>query len=323
MSIRWTEWGDSKLPFIILAFLLATLKETGRNIDYSTLLGTLGFCCCYLAFGYLYNDWMDREADRIVGKVKPVQQWPAWKALGLLFIIVVVSVLFILPWINRISVLVIIGLCYLFAITYSGPFLRFKERGWLGLLVASLAQRTLPVSLVYAVLRMWDASAIIYLVLTLLVGLRWIVTHQVDDLDRDRTTFTKTFATSLSRKQLDQLLIKIFNLEIFSLLLLAVSIPSSALFWIYAIYILFSCIFSIATQSTPWQMLKTPATAYLVLADLYFLYWPLGIMVWLGIKQYPYWWFLNFLTVLLLYRHIKQHLFDISWLYRHFMKGLS
>jgi 4-hydroxybenzoate polyprenyltransferase len=318
--IRWNEWGDSKLPFIFLALLLLLMQNPNQYFDLAVLLAILGFSFFYLAFGYVFNDWMDREADRMVGKVKRVQQWSSWQAIGLLAFFVFASLIFIFPWMSNGAVLIIIGLCYILAITYSGTFLRFKERGWAGVLVASVAQRTLPVCLLYAILGIWDKTTILFLILTLLIGFRWMVTHQVDDLERDKATSTRTFATRQNQQYLNSLLVWILNLEILSLLILAGSVGSPALWWIYSIYFLLSCLLSIATHSTPWQMLKTPATAYLVLADFYFLYWPFGMMIWLGIIQYPYWWLLAVLLVLLLQRYLRQHLSDLSWLYGHFKK---
>jgi 4-hydroxybenzoate polyprenyltransferase len=319
---RWNEWGDSKLPFIFLAYLLVAVKNPTSTVDSTILWGNLGFSCFYLAFGYLCNDWMDRETDRMAGKLKRVQQWSFWHAMGLLSFFAIASMFFILSWIHSTIALIIIGLCYLLAITYSGTFLRFKERGWAGLIVASLAQRTLPASLVFAAFGIWDHTVVLFLILTILIGVRWMVTHQVDDLERDRATSTNTFAIHQNQKILNRLLVWLLNLEILNLLILAFSVASPVLPWIYGVYFGISCFMSFTTHTTPWQMLKTPATAYLVLADFYFLYWPLGMVIWLGVIQFPYWWLIAVSLVILLRHHIQQHLSDLFLISNRFKKDL-
>lgn len=214
------------------------------------------------------------------------------------------------------------GLCYILAVTYSGTFLRFKERGWVGLLVASLAQRTLPVSLVFAALDVWDSTVFLFLILTILIGVRWMITHQIDDLKRDRATATKTFATmQQGENALFKLLSTIFNLEILNIIILAVIMKSQLLFLIICAYIGLTILLSFATCTTPWQMLKTPTTAYLVLADFYFLYWPLGMLSWFSIKQFDFWWLVTFLFVFLIYKHILQQLSTLYQLSNNLMKG--
>ncbi len=317
--IRWDEWGDSKLPFIILAWLVVSLQNPLDPVNLGVLLQVLGFSACYLAFGYLFNDWMDREPDIKAGKIKLVHRLRSGEVSLILVILTLIGLLCILPWLTNLTVLVILLTSYFLAITYSGTPLRFKERGELGLLVATLSQRTLPASLVFAIIGQFDALAVLFLLLTIIIGLRWMITHQIEDYDRDQISQVKTYIGKRGINYAIRQLVWLLNVEILLVMFLGLILASPLVWLLYCVYVIWTLAMSVASSSTPWQMLRVPATSYLVLADFYFLYWPLGLTVIYSISQ-PLAWIVVILLSALLIRHIRQNWAAMGWLLSYFME---
>jgi 4-hydroxybenzoate polyprenyltransferase len=310
--VRWHEWGDSKLPFIFIAWFIAAHKYS-MTAMLPILFGVIGFSSCFLAFGYLYNDWMDRVSDKRSGKNKIVHQMQSrWVGL-ILGGLVLLSLACLAPWLNHLLILIQIMLSYLLAITYSGTCFRFKERGMLGLIVSSLAQRTLPASLIFGIFGVFDYSAMLFLILTFVIGLRWMIIHQIEDFERDTITQVRTHTIRHGVNIASKQLIWLLNFELFLLIFLAISLESTLIWFIYFLYLLLTVIMSIVSASTPWQMLRHPSTAYLALADFYFLYLPLGLAIGYSL-DYPPVLVVVVLLGFLLFRHILSHWTDLKWL---------
>ena len=311
--LRWKEWGDSKLPFVIIAWLLTSLQMPSQNANWIVLIHTLAFSVCYLSFGYMFNDWIDSDVDKRAGKKKTIHSMQTWQVTLILTTLIILGIGFVFPWLTNPQVFINVLICYFFAITYSGTSLRFKERGGMGILVASLSQRTMLVSLVFIIAENFNVIATLFLVLTLIIGFRWMLIHQLDDYERDLEGGVQTFTTQNSMKVSSRLLTWLFNAEI----VLLISFPllfNIIEFWIiFFLYALFTIAMSNAFSNTPWQMLQTPSTAYLVLADFYFLYWPLGLAIIYALYQ-PISWLVVFFLLILLANYIKQHLSELKFL---------
>jgi hypothetical protein len=311
--LRWKEWGDSKLPFVIIAWLLTSLQMPSQNANWIVLIHTLAFSVCYLSFGYMFNDWIDSDVDKRAGKIKSIHSMPTWQILLIITILIILGISFVFPWLTNPLVFINVSICYFFAVTYSGTSLRFKERGGTGILVASLSQRTMLVSLVFIVTEKFNMIAVLFLGLTLIIGFRWMLTHQLDDYERDLEGGVKTFTTQNSMRMSSRLLTWLFNTEIVLLVFFPLFFSIIEFWIIYFIYALFTIAMSKAFSNTPWQMLQTPSTAYLVLADFYFLYWPLGLAIIYAIYQ-PISWLVVFFLLILLANYIKQHLSELKFL---------
>jgi len=305
--IRWNEWGDSKLPFIFIAWMLASINKYSIFGNLGPLLAVVLFSGCFLAFGYLYNDWLDREADKHAGKIKLVQNLPGWRVSLYLGVLVILSLIVLLPWFSNPIVIAVISLCYFCAITYSGPWFRFKERGSLGLLVSSISQRSLPAGLIFAILGEYNIAAAIYLCLTLIIGFRWMLIHQIDDYEKDSLSQIKTYTLKKGKDSSLKTSYLLFHLEIILLVILAFLLNYPPVWIIYLAYFLFTILISVATASTPWQMLTMPSSAYLVLSDFYFLYWPIGLAVLLSLQNFIFF-FVLLILLFLLSRQITQHI---------------
>lgn len=311
---RWDEWADSKLPFVALAWFILVLQRPGDWTDGIILLEVLSFTGFFLAFGYVFNDWMDRDSDQRAGKLKRIFLFRREQAYLLLGMLWLGSLLSLLRWLTSPTVAAILLACYFLALTYSGTPLRFKERGQWGLFVASLSQRTLPSLLIFAIMGRWDINTFIYLLLTLVIGLRWMITHQLDDLERDQTSQVKTYVAQKNAKFIKNYLTGLFILELVLLLLLGWTLSYPPLWWIYLVYVLLTIALSVVSACSPWQMLQTPSSAYLVLADFYFLYWPIGMALLYSIRH-TFGIVMFLLLILLQMRYIRQHILDLKWLF--------
>lgn len=103
------------------------------------------FVFLFLAFGYLINDYCDRESDKKAGKDKVIFNLSE-RTIRISFILVIAGA--ILPvWIYSGFSLAVIGaeaVTFVMGASYSMPLFRFKEKGVWGLIVSSFAQRCMP-----------------------------------------------------------------------------------------------------------------------------------------------------------------------------------
>lgn len=197
LLFRVSEWYDSKVPLLTLPALSAIfLTETPFSaLDLQILLTLLWFDALFLSFGYLINDFADRDVDRLAGKVKYLHNIPKRYALTLLFATFVAGVAPVLVLSYNGMTLLALLVIYFFGASYSIPPFRFKERGIWGLLVSSTAQRCFPLFLVPILLPHISVGMfILWMSLSFVVGLRYILVHQYIDAEHDRTSGVRTFA---------------------------------------------------------------------------------------------------------------------------------
>ena len=308
--VRWRDWATSKLPFVAEAYLLLCLTQGKDTLTPGCALRILLFAGCYLAFGYVFNDWVDRDADLRVGKASIVGGWrPGWAA-GMLLGLAGASFLSLGPLLQQSAALVLVALSYGLALAYSMPVIRLKERGLLGLLSAGLAQRTMPAALVFAVAsRTPLIPALVYVTLISVVGLRWMVAHQLVDHANDVTTATRTFVVHMGYAGALRWLPRMVAAELVlgSGLVLLVALQRPAILAVPVIYVLASAVLTKSTGESFWQMLADPGKAYLVLADWYFIYWPLGLtLVGMGVLPGALLWAAGWLVWQ--WGYVRQHL---------------
>jgi hypothetical protein len=312
---RFSEWIDSKIPFVILAWLIVVINSQTFEGKFIILIQTVSFSFFFLAFGYLFNDWTDRESDILAGKHKIIQSYKAWQIIPILITLFNLSIISIFDQLCKIDTLVITFFCYMFAIIYSGTKLRLKERGFLGLIASSIAQRTLPALLVFNLLDSIEYPALLFLFLTLVVGLRWMITHQLEDINSDKTSQTKTFLIQhVDFKTYDYLVFSLF-LEILIIIVIGVLFNNLVVWITYGLYLIYTIIMSFVTLTSPTKMLKDPSVAYLVLSDFYFLFWPIGLSITLSFDN-PLGLILIVLNGILLIRYFRDFIRGLMTIFR-------
>ena len=90
--VRWKEWYHSKIPFVFITLFTVTLADSiPVDIALPRLVVLLIFCCSYLAFGYLINDFSDKKIDQAAGKIKAIQNFSDSTILSLLVILFIIG----------------------------------------------------------------------------------------------------------------------------------------------------------------------------------------------------------------------------------------
>lgn len=314
---RWMEWYDSKLPFVGIGYILVVVGNQQGEFNEVLVLQVAIFSGFYLAFGYAYNDWTDRVIDQDAGKLNTLGRLSFFRATLLLIGLVIGSLASVWQLLGRIDILIAIFLSYGFAFAYSAPYIRLKEHGWLGLLSASIAQRCLPCLILFIAIDCISDLSIVYILLMLVVGLRWMIIHQLIDLDSDQRSQVQTYTAHVGYHTAQKWLPIFLFFEIALIAYISVRIiyhqPLSL--GIILVYAGVTAFMTRTTGETWWQMLEHPPTAYLVLLDFYFLYWPLGLMIVWAVREpvkSPYF----LLLIVWLSRHIRQHIQDLYGLWR-------
>ncbi|HOG47403.1 MAG TPA: UbiA family prenyltransferase, partial [Anaerolineae bacterium] len=215
---RTSEWYDTKLPLLLLVAYQSLLAGHSGAVGAGMLARAALYGAALLAFGYLINDLADTAVDRMAGKRRAmdgIARWLAWLICG---IVAAVAALALRPSWGRPLVLILLALSLGLAAAYSLPPLRLKERGWLGLLTAAAAQRTVPGLTVAAFLGHLDWGIAWMGAIFLLMGLRYILLHQIMDAEHDRCARVRTYALAVgSVARLAATLNRIYLLELAAL----------------------------------------------------------------------------------------------------------
>ncbi|MDD4577120.1 MAG: UbiA family prenyltransferase [Anaerolineaceae bacterium] len=291
--VRWKEWYHSKIPFVFITLFTVTLADSiPVDIALPRLVVLLIFCCSYLAFGYLINDFSDKKIDQAAGKIKAIQNFSDSTILSLLVILFIIgSAMALVSISNTYLTILFLFVAYFFGFFYSMPPLRFKEKGVWGLVISSITQRVIPILLLGDLLTEQKIIFILFLLLFTLIGIRWILVHQLIDLENDLNQGVSTFVTKVGFPRTNILLRYVFfPLELICLgAILYLQIRMIPFFWI--IPFLYGGVF--VAKSLIWRGHGKP---YLLdtfsrqpLEDFYYFYWPLGLAFLLTIHQPIYW----------------------------------
>jgi 4-hydroxybenzoate polyprenyltransferase len=182
---------------------------------------------------------------------------------------------------------------------YSLPPLRFKERGILGLIVASIAQRSLPGLVFFATYRHWETDTLLFSFLYFFVGLRWIIAHQIWDFENDSNSGVRTFAAQIGKDRLTGLLKwLVFPVEL-ALLAALIVYYFNRLPWLlvlFGVYLVWLWL-SFRSRRQAGRSLSLIASEWIPLADFYFILWPLSLSFYLALEE-PFFWIVFFLNIL-------------------------
>ncbi len=240
--LRYDEWAYSVAPLVLAAPLYYLCTQPPDVIRaQETFVGLAGFAVflfMLLGFGYAVNDYSDIEVDKAAGKDKLISRLPRQKSVSILATLVVVGVLAtaLAPHHKLVSMLVAVG-AYILGAAYSLPFFRAKERGVLGPIVSSFAQRGTPVIVAGVMFSMDSQFTAAWVLLSFLNGLRYIFIHQLLDEENDRVGNVRTFVTDNGAKVTRRLIVVVFVVELVLLIpVMAPSLAHSANVWVYALF---------------------------------------------------------------------------------------
>ena len=202
--LRAHRWWDTQIP-VMLALVYAVLAKAEPAPAVTTTLGTLALFLVasvgIAGFGHLFNDLFDLKQDVESGASNLVA---GRHPLRLAATVILVLLLAWVPWRwlpTTPAVWTLLGLEFTLFILYSLPGVRLKERGLLGPIVDALYSWTITTAvalLVFArlgavVVPAW-ASAILA-AWAFVLGLRHILTHQIEDAGRDQAAGMTTYVT--------------------------------------------------------------------------------------------------------------------------------
>jgi len=196
-AVRWREWYASKVPFVWSAAAWATLASPLSDGEVlRRTAGAIVFTCCCGVFGHLANDVADRDCDRAAGRrTAAARLAPATAAVVLVMCAVAAIAALAVGDAPRPALgggVLALGL----AAAYSLRPVRLKAHGAVGLWGGAAAQRTLPMFVALAALGRIDAGGWALLLVAQLVGLRWMLVHQLGDVAADRDAHVRTWAVT-------------------------------------------------------------------------------------------------------------------------------
>jgi 4-hydroxybenzoate polyprenyltransferase len=229
----------------------------------------------------MINDFSDREVDKKAGKTKAIAQISPRAAKLVLFSIFLLGVLISLPfWLHNTDFLILLIVMYLLSTFYSLPPVRFKERYWMGIIVASITQRVFPALLCFVIYNYFGWDSLLFLLLFFVIGIRWIIVHQIKDYKNDLKANVKTFITSIGiLKGTLYLSVYIIPVEIvllaIALIFVIIKIPSIGFF--VAAYLLIAYLLGLRT--TKEWLLNSVLVEESFLSSFYFFYLPLSLTI--------------------------------------------
>ena len=203
--LRAHRWWDTQLPVMMApVYLVLARSEPAPPVTI-----TLGALALFLVasvgiagFGHLFNDLFDVEQDSESGAPNlAVGRSP----LRLAATFALVLALALLPWVwlpTGRTVWTLLGVELALFMLYSLPGVRLKERGILGPVADALYSWTISTAValfVFSRLAHVDVSdwfSAILAAWAFVLGLRHILTHQIEDAGRDQAAGMTTFVTS-------------------------------------------------------------------------------------------------------------------------------
>lgn len=197
---RVSEWFGSKLPLQIAIFLFYAYSagHNARTLLYPFFLFIV-YSVTYFGISYLANDLSDVRDDEIAGKSNAFHTSSV--KVGVVAFIIATLVHFASALLISFSweflLFSLVG--YLFGISYSFKPLRFKERGVLGLIVASFFQRNLQILVIPFIFAVDPIPFIFINIACFIYGIRYILIHQYIDYENDLKSGTRTFVGSAKR----------------------------------------------------------------------------------------------------------------------------
>ena len=221
--MRIREWLHKFQELFIASLILllfqpdsdsAQLVHPTNSGVFEVLLIFWIYQCFLLCYGYVINSYADREQDSIVGK-HPEASFFSTRQLRLILSFLAIFSLGI-PLYYGGSGIKVLGLTTFFLATfYSLRPIRFKERDFVGILVATAFQRPL-LFLFFPLLIPCDMELFwILLGWIIFLGLTLEIAHQLDDFDNDVKAGVFTWATKVGKAKVKKGLIFTTSLLLF------------------------------------------------------------------------------------------------------------
>jgi 4-hydroxybenzoate polyprenyltransferase len=210
---RWRDWGGSKVPLLLTIFfyyaLLSQKPHSSAEVPAAgmenavallvSFVAVLSCICFSFAFGYALNDLADRHVDRLAGKRRLIVDLHPLAGGGIIALLAIAGIVSLLPFYRAPYLLALVLASYVVAALYSLPPVRFKERGWIGVMVSAAGEYAFPVLVISALFRSIGWETGLLAMLFLISGLRGELVHQLLDYKTDRQAGVQTYAVKRGR----------------------------------------------------------------------------------------------------------------------------
>lgn len=167
-----------------------------------------------LSYGYLVNNYCDRATDEH-SKIKSLYYFSSSFIIAIIFIFGIAILIIPIIFLGLKAIIYSFPLLFL-GTFYSAKPIRFKERGFMGIIVASITQKPL-LFLFFVLLTPLNKILVIYLFIWLFLSSVMVeLTHQFIDYNGDRNLEIKTWIALRGKK-----IAKHLNYFLFSLLVMS------------------------------------------------------------------------------------------------------
>ena len=236
-NIQQRLLGNVLYKFSLIFCSIYVVLFYGNNIEYNILfylfisiLLSIGIA----GLGYVMNDIKDFKDDLQNNKPNLFNKFSKSQSVLLVVLFVLLS---IFPWLYLPTdkyTFYLLVIEFLLFFVYASPPFRLKEKGFLGIITDALYAQVVPSLLaVYTFSKISNTILnvkliVLYSAWLLLVGIRNIIKHQVEDFDNDKNTKTKTFVTIYGIEYSKKISLKyLFPIEfiLFTSLLITIKTP--------------------------------------------------------------------------------------------------
>ena len=194
----WKAWMsyDMHISFLALFYILI-VDNLFRLLDSLVLISSLGF---YFMYGFLINDFFDMPYDIASGKKRTVHELSRNEFIAIILTVVLISMLHLL-YLKEIPYTMVYIASYLLATLYSTPPIKFKSRGFAGIVVNGLIEKTLPVLAIFTFFNHFWIDTIIFIITSFFVQISEIITHQIYDYETDSREGCRTFVVNIGKEK--------------------------------------------------------------------------------------------------------------------------
>ncbi len=266
--VRWRAWWFNKVPLWVFLVLLVL---DGRPFSSTALLALAAVVltvCAGSNFAYALNELFDQDEDGKIGRSNAAAGVPA----GRMWLVILGSAgaaFLISTLAGGVPGLILCAATLCLPPLYSMPPLRFKERMWLGVVSDALAAHAAPAALTLLVVShlalrpVFPGLVAAALGWSFLVGLRGILSHQLNSAEADAAAGLKTVASRLGEPRLEALIVRlILPAELGFLVCLMALCRCGPVLWGLAIVYLLAEAAKVWTGRFETQVLRRPSRSY-------------------------------------------------------------
>lgn len=236
-NIQQRLLGNVLYKFSLIFCSIYVVLFYGNNLEcnilfylFISILLSIGIA----GLGYVMNDIKDFKDDLQNNKPNLFNKFSKSQSV---LIVVLFALLSIFPWLYLPTdkyTFYLLVIEFLLFFVYAFPPFRLKEKGFLGIITDALYAQVVPSLLaVYTFSKISNTILnvkliVLYSAWLLLVGIRNIIKHQVEDFDNDKNTKTKTFVTIYGIEYSKKISLKyLFPIEfiLFTSLLITIKTP--------------------------------------------------------------------------------------------------